>query len=241
MDFYSVYDDIKKKYKDSKYKLKTIILSDRYIYCNIDDISFEIIDYNNISCYSNTTEYNDKIKKIIEENNEKYDINNLPLIVINLMLEYINDSAGFEYVHKDTLIKLKTEKIDLIDFYHKINSIIIKEREIQIDSFGKSHHDFLNFCKTYDNTFGVTHIGIQCPRNFKPSEYRGTHIIIQDYVQNSPCYKSLIINIIEDIEKNNYTKIGIYCTAGHHRSVAVVELIKKYIYKNAIITHLHLK
>ena len=40
------------------------------------------------------------------------------------------------------------------------------------------------------------------------------------------------------ISHHLYVKIGVYCRAGHHRSVAMGEMLKKYVYKNAKIKHL---
>ena len=49
----------------------------------------------------------------------------------------------------------------------------------------------------------------------------------------------LVVKYIEN-DKNTSNVIGIYCTAGHHRSVAIIEILKKYIYVDAVVKHLHI-
>jgi len=48
-------------------------------------------------------------------------------------------------------------------------------------------------------------------------------------------------NIVKTVERDNCKLIGIYCRAGHHRSVACAELLKRFVYINSNIHHLTIK
>ena len=72
--------------------------------------------------------------------------------------------------------------------------------------------------------------------------HNGTEDVISDFVlQNSAgqnCLKHLqrtVLFYIEQLQKTNKEdlRIGIGCTGGHHRSVAVTEALAKIIAKNA--------
>jgi len=145
----------------------------------------------------------------------------------------LNDDNGF-------IDEISETNININDFYIKMNSIIKKDREIEIDLFGQNHKFFVEFCKTYDATFSVLHIGIKKPKGVNLKIVRGMNNIIQSCVENASGYQFLVEEIIKNIEKYNYKKVGIFCRAGHHRSVAIVELLKKNLYPNAKIKHLHI-
>jgi RapZ C-terminal domain len=66
---------------------------------------------------------------------------------------------------------------------------------------------------------------------------RGTNPKIQHEVRSAELFEQFINTIVSDIEKNNYSCIGIICTAGHHRSVACAEMLKK-LYKNIKCEHM---
>lgn len=66
---------------------------------------------------------------------------------------------------------------------------------------------------------------------------RGTCLLIQEQTRGAILFTTFMDSIISDIEKNNYTSVGIFCSAGHHRSVACAEMLKN-LYKNIVIKHL---
>jgi RNase adaptor protein for sRNA GlmZ degradation len=63
-------------------------------------------------------------------------------------------------------------------------------------------------------------------------------VLIQKCIESGSKYDFVMNCIIIYIEQHNCKIIGIYYTSGHHRSVALVELIKKHIYLNSNIKHL---
>jgi RNase adaptor protein for sRNA GlmZ degradation len=70
---------------------------------------------------------------------------------------------------------------------------------------------------------------------------RGTDKIIKKCTEAGSGFSEVITRIVNYIETKEEKKIGIFCTAGHHRSVAVVELLKMYLYKKAQIKHNNIK
>ena len=66
---------------------------------------------------------------------------------------------------------------------------------------------------------------------------RGTNLILQQVIRTSLLFNGFINDIVENIEKNDYSVISIICKAGHHRSVACAEMLKN-LYQNCTTTHL---
>lgn len=63
---------------------------------------------------------------------------------------------------------------------------------------------------------------------------------IQSGIMTDSKFQEILDSIVTEVEKNNYTVISISCTKGRHRSVAMAEILKKYIYPMAQIQHLTL-
>lgn len=122
-------------------------------------------------------------------------------------------------------------------------------REIIIVSFGDRFQkpQLLEFGKISitipfksEKTFDVRHMNSAKQRNRGLHDLRGTDEIIQKCIESAHKYDIVMKWIVGYVEHNNSKVIGIYCRTGHHRSVAVTELIKKYVYPNATIKHLHI-
>lgn len=71
-------------------------------------------------------------------------------------------------------------------------------------------------------------------------KHDGTSREIQEGIMLDPKFPDILNTILAAVETNNYKVISISCTRGRHRSVAMAEILKKYIYPNAQINHLHL-
>ena len=91
-----------------------------------------------------------------------------------------------------------------------------------------------------DKTFDARHINSSRPKGGGLRDLRGTDEIIQKCIESGSGFEFVMKCIVKSIEQNNYKTIGVYCTAGHHRSVASVELLKKHLYPNAKVKHLHI-
>lgn len=205
----------------------------------LGDVNFEIRSCDDIIAYNDdNTDYTSQLKTIIEENAEKID---LPSCAIKILMSDLNDDNGFIDEESEKKEECNIEKkINIHDFYTKMGSIVKKDREIEIDSFGENHKSFLEFCKKYDETFCALHLGIKRPMGVNLKIARGTNPVIQECVENASGYQFLIYKIVKNIEHNNHKKVGIYCRSGHHRAVAIIELLKKHVYPNAKIKHLHI-
>ena len=105
-------------------------------------------------------------------------------------------------------------------------------------SFGNKYKNFETVKKSFECSFNALHV--RSNKHGMDLSKRGIHDEIQKRVQQGKGFCDFIISVIENIEKHNYKNIGIFCSAGHHRSVACVELLKKFVYKNATVIHLNL-
>ena len=132
------------------------------------------------------------------------------------------------------------------DLYKNLRSSKNVENEIIFFSFGVKHDKSESVEQR--NIVDKLRIPHKCNKTFDARRanakhapgHRGTEEILQKGMEAGSGYDNLMIEIVTHIDTYNSKVIGIYCSAGHHRSVALVELLKKYVYKNAIIKHLHI-
>jgi len=87
--------------------------------------------------------------------------------------------------------------------------------------------------------FNAKTIGSKKPRNLR--DLRGTDESLQRTIQSAKGFEFFMETIIKKIEADELKVVGIFCTAGHHRSVACAELLKKHVYTSATIQHLTLR
>lgn len=233
MKLEEIYRQIKKNFEEP------VALYELMICFKLGDVNFEIRGCDDIIAYNDdNTDYTSQLKTIIEENAEKID---LPSCAIKILMSDLNDDNGFIDEGSEKKEECNIEKkINIHDFYAKMSSIAKKDREIELDSFGENHKSFLEFCKKYDVTFCALHIGIKRPTGVNLKIARGTGNVIQTCVEDASGYQFLVEEIVKNIEQYNHKKVGVYCRAGHHRSVAITELLKKHLYPNAKIKHLHI-
>jgi len=229
------------------------IIEDRYVhftYLNKIDktnqvvICFEIYADNTIKVTDKLKDYDSQLEKIINECKDlPYD--EIPPYVIDMFIsnefgdfdgEYLEEDED-KYEDKDS--DYKSRHTELYKSLIKKNPDIIG-RQIEIFSFGEKHTkpkiiEQRDKIKTFDARLtnskrvpGMHHL-------------RGTDKIIKKCTEAGSGFSEVITRIVNYIETNDAKKIGIFCTAGHHRSVAVVELIKMYLYEKAKIKHNNIK
>jgi hypothetical protein len=220
-------------------------------YRNDDDvINFEIYDNTTIDASSEKTgiQYKKDLVEIIKTVSEHILPNQIPSYVIETFISNLYDSAGFYEDDDERKEELPTSKMDA--FWTEIKKEIKDHnREILFVSFGEKFKKpssmeqnkiSLDLPFRCDKTFDARHINSSKPKGGGLHNLRGTDEIVQRCVESGSGFEFVLSCIVKSIETNNYNVVGIYCTAGHHRSVALVELLHKYLYSNAKIKHLHI-
>jgi hypothetical protein len=201
-------------------------------------ICFEIYTNNTIKVTDDVKDYDSRLEKIISECKDLL-YNEIPPYVIDMFIS--NEFGDFdgEYLEEEEDEKEETEyKSRHTDLYKSLikKNPGIFDRQIEIFSFGEKHTkpkiiEQRDKIKTFDARLtnskrvpGMYHL-------------RGTDKIIKKCTEAGSGFSEVITRIVNYIETNNAKKIGIFCTAGHHRSVAVVELLKMHLYEKAKIKH----
>ena len=154
------------------------------------------------------------------------------------MVEFLEkrlDSAGF-----DSDISEDEKDFDLDDdsFWKYLYDIAENDREIAIYTYGNRYKQYKYWCSQMQKSFNCLVVNSAKPKNVDLRNIRGTHIQLQKAVRRGSNFEPVVTNIVTSIENEKLHKIGVYCRAGHHRSVAVAEMLKKYVYKNAKVKHL---
>lgn len=63
---------------------------------------------------------------------------------------------------------------------------------------------------------------------------------IQEHIMHDHRFALLVQEIISEVNEKGYSRISISCKRGKHRSVAVAELLKRFVYPNADVIHTNL-
>jgi hypothetical protein len=112
-----------------------------------------------------------------------------------------------------------------------------KGRQLIIHTYGNKFKQYRNY-KTECNFNALVIQSNTSGLNLKNG--RGTDEDIQKAVASGRRFSEVMTRIVTVVETKDLHFIGIYCRAGHHRSVACGELLKKHIYPSAKIKHLTL-
>lgn len=174
---------------------------------------------------------------ILEDSNgttydaEKYLSSNAMEDAIELFFEEeANNDAGFNLDVNETSVS--------DNFYSFLKSRADVGRSIIIETFGNKYAKFKNYPH---RKFNALVINSRKPKNVDLKKARGTDIEVQKCVESGTRFEEVMSNMVTVIERENLNIVGIYCRAGHHRSVACAELLKQHIYKDANINHLTIK
>ena len=249
-----IYEDLKNKFPSSTINKYPSMVWFQYSN-SADTLDIEIYDWTTIVVSSTITtiSYNKEILDIILKNTETSPIvkHKIPSYAIETLISNLYDSAGFyeDSSVSDAKIEDK-EKSNAEIFWNEMKKLVDSTRKIVIVSFGEKFKSPISMEQNViskdlpfacEKTFDARHINSKKPKGAGGlHDLRGTDEIIQKTIESGKGFEFVINCIVKSIEEHNYKVIGIYCTAGHHRSVALVELVKKHLYPNAKIKHLHI-
>lgn len=129
------------------------------------------------------------------------------------------------------------EEIDRTTFWEFLAKQAKNDRPLVIETFGNKFKQYKNYTGV-QKKFNALVICSAKPKNVDLRHARGTDPEIQKSVQSGRRFEEVIANIVKTVEREQLECIGIYCRAGHHRSVACGELLKKHVYTLATVRHL---
>ncbi len=212
------------------------VYDDNLLFLVVNNISFEIYDPTTIIAYADDEEYDSQVKEILASIGDDVPLNQVPGVVIERLLSNLFDAAGFTEENRNPSYDSH------YDYTELLKQTFTPERELYIVSFGEKFKspkameqgkisNFLPF--KCDCTFDARHINSAKPKSGNLRELRGTDSIIQKCIESGSGFEFVMRCIITSIEAKDPKVIGIYCTAGHHRSVALAELLKRHIYLKA--------
>lgn len=212
-----------------------------FITLTINGVTYcvEIYELNiNVRIYNDTTDYASFVRDVIKSLPEIETIK-IPMFVISQFIDSISeDSAGFDEA-SDEEYKDDFSYKCMKDFWKEVKSIATPDRVISITSFGNKYKNFETVKKKFDCSFNALHVR-SSKSGLNLGKLRGTDVEIQKRIEQGKGFCSFIIDLVTRIEKHDYSNVGVFCSAGHHRSVACVVLLKKFVYKNATVHHLNL-
>jgi len=231
MNIFSIYNNIVKKYIGVNFDGEKIIIIKK-----IGGDEYKVqIDTNNVSASCSQINHSKKINKIINDLNY---LDNVSAVseAVDIFFDWAkenNDESGF-----DSDEDLSDYDIDNDTFWLYLRSKCDTSRSITIHTYGNKFKQFAHWNSQMQCSYNALVINSKKPKNVDLRHARGTDIGVQKAVRAGREFETVMTRIVESVESNNYNKIGIYCRAGHHRSVAVGELLKKYVYKNATVNHI---
>lgn len=175
---------------------------------------------------------NDENKEINETDVYKYQ---LPKNILVEFLERRTDSAGF-----DSDISENEEEFDLEEdpFWIDLRKVATLDRKLKIYTYGNRYKQYTYWNTIVQRSFNALVINSAKARNVDLRNIRGTHVQLQKAVRRGSNFENVVNNIVNRVETENLHTIGVYCRAGHHRSVAIAEMLKKYVYVGSVINHL---
>lgn len=177
-------------------------------------------------------EYKDKVNEYVklayENSMDKYSV---PAFVMSEFKSDIFDDAGF--VSDDDIDDNYNIQSD--PFWEVLRGIATINRKLEIYTYGIKFKQFKNYSKTDCNFNALVITGSKMGNLHK---IRGTNPELQKRVRSGNRFEEVMLNIVKTVEEKDYHSIGIYCRAGHHRSVACGELLKKFVYTDSTVKHL---
>lgn len=129
------------------------------------------------------------------------------------------------------------DEVDRTTFWEFMAGHAKRDRPLVIETFGNKFRQYKNYTGV-QKKFNALVIASSKPRHVDLRHARGTDPEIQKSVQAGRRFEEVVSNIVKTVERDQLESIGIYCRAGHHRSVACGELLKKHVYPLATVRHL---
>lgn len=237
-------------YFKEKYPFSEIQLFDELLWAQIklddDLLNMEIRDWTTIDIVNKDGKsFNKEILEIITNIDPTTPQSHVLVDALDILISNEYDAAGFA----EPICESDVKKSNMDFLYSELKpTLMVPSKDIHLISFGAKHvknmdtikqHNISNMLKMkYDEVFDARVIVSRKPS--KTHSLRGTDEIIQKCMETGTNFETTIRKIINGIEEKHFRIIGIFCTAGHHRSVALVELIKMHLYPEAKVTHLHI-
>jgi methylthioribose-1-phosphate isomerase len=103
---------------------------------------------------------------------------------------------------------------------------------------GNRYSQYTYWCSRVQKSFNCLVINSKKAHNLDLRHTRGTSVQLQKTIRRGSNFEKVATNIVNCVENEKLSKIGVYCKSGHHRAVAMGEMIMKYVYKNAKVKHL---
>lgn len=170
---------------------------------------------------------------------------------------YLSDSAGTEYdpaEYGDSHERFFEDEAavagfdddapagaaDLTTFWDYLRSKATVDRALTVKTYGNKFKNFRNYAGV-DRSFNALVICSAKPKHVDLRHARGTDAEVQKCVQAGRRFEEVLDSIVSCTERDNLRSIGIYCRAGHHRSVACAELLRTHVYRRAAVEHLTIR
>jgi hypothetical protein len=187
------------------------------------------------------TDFSNKISSIIEQIDpmQKDKI----LIFAQLFTDLFFEVSGMNYTNQEILqLPMYEGTTDYFWQTMKVKYNVDVNRKLKILTYGTRFEPGLDLTKyKLEESFNAIVLrGGQEKNNltFKLlTKLRGDDKRIQKEVRDAVLFESFVSNIISNIESRNLERIAIICRAGHHRSVAIAEMLL-FLYPNTKIRHL---
>ncbi len=164
-----------------------------------------------------------------------YQTGHLDMKTIKLVYDKYENDTGFVYQESDTETEMDTDTKVNYQPLETIGEVKIQlDRPLTIYTWGlKSHAG-----KACEIRFDASLFSTKT--NFPVKGLTGLHPDIQTSITRHPRFSGIMETIVSEIESSHPEKIAFVCNYGKHRSVGWAELLKKYYYPEAKITHLGL-
>eukprot|EP01040_Poterioochromonas_malhamensis_P004755 gene4755-5102_t len=178
--------------------------------------------------------------------NSQKDINHAILLIVQRFRDSFGKIAGFDCSEDDTEgneilqnLPLYNPTKDPFWLQMKQRHKVYSERSLKIFTYGKRY--IFQPPKGNEKIFDAEVIRGSADKKSLAwktlIKLRGTSPQIQYEQREARLFESFVEEIIETIEKEDLHVIAIICKAGHHRSVAIAEMLKN-LYINGITKHL---
>jgi hypothetical protein len=198
-----------------------------------DDALHKVADGATTSVYfSPLRVHNNKVNQTVcNAQLDKLSHQHVGVLLMVHMLDFLSQAlqpVGFD----DDQVTLVTEHSRFPDVHHDRN------RVLHLFSFGLDNHPV---CPTnVEHTACLTSFhGERLPKELLFG-HDGREQHVQDSFVNGKKFSQLMTDLVTVVESKDLHSLGACCNKGRHRSPAVVELLKKHYYPNAVVTHFEL-
>jgi len=177
------------------------------------------------------------------------------------LMQFWESLLRFELEYREFPVELKgnlpmyNQDADILWDYLRLKYNVDSEREMEILTFGTRFLDDNHFLKadvekwmkTCTHRFYAT--DLHSPRSQQLLKLKGDDSRLQASIRGSEEFISLLDLIVEQVEQEpklekrekrgkKREKLAIICHSGHHRSVAVAEMLKQNLYPSALCHHM---